>query len=224
LILADPGLSDSGEQTNLNDVLAPWHVRMDNSLVIDARQALGNDPTAPVVERYVYSQITKDLPMIVLPLARPIIQEESVSEITFTPLAESSAQSWAKTDLEKVLESGDVDYVEGVDIRGPLTLIATIESLAANEGGEKTRLVLIGDVDLGTNGVLSQIPNSQYLLLNAINWLAEEEALIAIAPKSNVPRNVYLSTIEQGAVCFGSLIFIPAVILVAGIAVWLKRR
>jgi ABC-type uncharacterized transport system involved in gliding motility auxiliary subunit len=218
LILANPVLPGTGSETNLNDVLAPWHVRMDNALVIDARNALSGDPTTPAIDRYLFSQITKDLPMIALPLARPIVQEDVVEEITFTPLAETSSQSWAKTDLEKLVDSGDVAYVEGADTPGPLTLIATVESVA------KTRLVLIGDADFVANEVLNQIPNGQFLILNAVNWLAEEEALIAIAPKTNIPRNIYLNTIQQGTVCFGSLIFIPAAILIAGIAVWLKRR
>lgn len=218
LIVANPTLPGSGNQTNINDILDPWHIRMDDSLVIDARNALGGDPTAPAIDQYRYNQITKDLPMIALPLARPIVQENVVDGITFTPLAQSSSQSWAKTDLAKVVESGDVAYVEGIDVPGPLTLIAIVES------GAGTRLVLIGDVDLAANDVLSQIPNGQYLILNAVNWLAEEDALIAIVPKTNVPQSIYLNSIQQGAVCFGTLIFIPGAILVSGIVVWLRRR
>jgi len=72
--------------------------------------------------------------------------------------------------------------------------------------------------------VLRQIPNGQFLFLNAVNWLAEEESLIAIGPKTNVPRNIRLTMIQQGVVCFGSLILIPAMIVIAGVLVWLKRR
>lgn len=221
LVMVDPG-----SETNINDILAPWNVRMERSLVIDARNALGGDPTTPVIDRYLFSQITKDLPMVALPYARPIVQTEPVGEVTFTPLAESSAQSWAKTDLENLQE---MNYQEGQDVPGPLTLVATVESAQAAGSDQQnpspqTRLVLIGDTDLGSNGVLQQIPNGQFLLLNAVNWLTEEEALIAIGPKSNVPRSIYLSTVQQGAVCLGTLIFVPAAILIAGLAVWLKRR
>jgi ABC-type uncharacterized transport system involved in gliding motility auxiliary subunit len=218
LILANPALPDTGSETNVNDILAPWHVRMDDSLVIDARNALSGDPTTPAIDRYHLSQITKDLPMIALPWARPIVQEDVVDGIAFTPLAQSSAQSWAKTDIENLIESGDVSYAEGLDVLGPLTLIATVES----ETG--TRLVLIGDVDLAANDVLSHIPNGQYLILNAINWLAEEESLIAITPKINAPRNIYLNTIQQGTVCFGTLVLIPGAILMTGFVVWLRQR
>ncbi len=224
LILVDPA-----SETNINDVLASWHVRFDDSLVVDTRKALGGDALTPVIDQYQFGQITKDLPMIALPFARPIIQDKPEPEITFMPLAESSpplagaVQSWAKSDPGALSKDSEMAYVEGTDLPGPLTLIAALEAPAAGSD-EMTRLVLIGDADLVANGVLRQIPNGQFLFLNAVNWLAEEESLIAIAPKANVPHNIYLNTIEQGAVCFGSLIFIPAIILVTGIIVWLKRR
>lgn len=217
LIMLDP---DS--QTDLDAALAPWGVRLEQGLVVDAQKALGGDPTAPVIDSYRFSELTKDLPMVVLPYARPVVQDTAVEGVTWTPLATSSAQSWLKSDLEELKKSRKLQYVEGQDRRGPLTLLATVE--APGTGGGRTRIVLIGDADFAANGVLSQIPNGQYLALNAINWLAEEEALIAIPPKANLPNNIYLSTIEQGAVCFGSLIVIPGMILLAGLAVWFKMR
>ncbi len=217
LIMLDPG-----SPADLDALLAPWGVRFEQSLVVDAQMALGGDPTAPVIDRYRYGEMTKDLPMIVLPYARPIVQDAAVEDVVWTSLGESSAQSWAKTDLEALRTSAQLQYVEGQDRLGPLTLLATVEG--PGEGDERTRLVLVGDADLAANGVLAEIPNGQYLVLNAVNWLAEEEALIAIPPKANVPRSLYLTTVQQGAVCFGTLIFIPAVILIAGLSVWLRMR
>lgn len=218
LILANPSLPAAGRGANVNEVLAPWRIRMDDSLVIDAQRALSGDPTTPAIDQYRYHQITKDLATIALPLARPIVQEEVVDGITFTPLAESSSRSWAKADLQQLAQSSDIAYAEGIDVPGPLTLIATVESIAG------TRMVLIGDVDLAANGFLAQIPNGQYLILNAIQWLAEEEDVVAIAPKANAPHSIYLNGIQQGVVCFGTLIFIPGAILIAGLVVWMRRR
>jgi ABC-type uncharacterized transport system involved in gliding motility auxiliary subunit len=84
--------------------------------------------------------------------------------------------------------------------------------------------VLIGDSDLARNDVLAQIPNGQYLLLNAANWLAEEEALIAIGPKTNLPQNIRLNRIQETAVSLVTLALIPAAIALAGFAVWFRRQ
>jgi ABC-type uncharacterized transport system involved in gliding motility auxiliary subunit len=160
--------------------------------------------------------------MIALPLACPIEQAGTDgSGIDFLPLAMTSERSWAEADMESDRE---IQYDEGTDLPGPLTLIATIEAPATSTAEEKTRLVLIGDSDFLRNQVLDQIPNGQFLLLNAVNWLAEEESLIAIGPKANVRRTVQMNLIQEGAVCFGTLILIPAVIVLSGVVVWFRRR
>ena len=216
LIMLDPGV-----ESGINDVLAPWAVRVENKLVVDLQRSLSGDAVTPVIDRYQFSQITKDLPMLALPLACPIIgPEEAALGVTpqaagsYQALAQTSSQSWADSD---VAGTGELAYEEGTDLAGPLTLLATVEDAG-------TRIVLVGDSDFVTNGVLQQIPNGEYLLLNAVNWLAEEEDLIAIGPKANVPRTIRMSSIQEGTVCFGSLVLIPGVVLVAGIAVWLRRR
>jgi ABC-type uncharacterized transport system involved in gliding motility auxiliary subunit len=210
LIMLDPGL-----ESGIDDVLAPWEVRVENKLAVDLQRSLSGDAVTPVIDRYQFSQITKDLPMIALPLACPIIGPGGGEAAAgYQALGQTSSQSWADTDLAG---AGELAYDQGTDLSGPLTLLATVE-----DGG--TRLVLVGDSDFVANAVLQQIPNGQFLLLNAVNWLAEEEELIAIGPKANVPRTIQMSLIQEGTACFGSLILIPGAILVAGIAVWLRRR
>jgi ABC-type uncharacterized transport system involved in gliding motility auxiliary subunit len=220
LILIDPG----EEATGINDVLAPWEVRFENKLVVDLRLSLPGEPITPVIDRYQFSQITKDLGQValVLPLAAPI-EGPAMGElgVTFTPLAMTSEQSWAETNME---EAQEARYDEGSDLLGPLTLLASLEAPAADAADEMTRLVLVGDTDFLRNEVLDQVPNGQFLLLNAVNWLAEEESLIAIGPKTNAQRRVQMNLVQEGAVCFGSLILIPAMIVVAGVVVWLRRR
>lgn len=214
LIMLDPGV-----ESGINDVLAPWDVRVENALVVDAQRGLSGDPVTPLIDRYQFSQITKDLPMLALPLACPITGPAGETMGGYLPLAETSAQAWA--EAEPQVE--ELRYDEGQDLPGPLTLLATVEDLSG-DAGEVTRLVLVGDSDLISNGVLAQIPNGEFLLLNAVNWLAEEESLIAIGPKTNVPRTIRMTAIQEGTVCFGSLILIPGTIALAGLLVWLKRR
>jgi len=217
LLLIDPGLVSIPD---VNDLLEPWQVRFDGRLIVDMWQSLSDDPLTPVIDRFEFHQITKDLSnlLIALPLATPIeLAPETQMLPTHLVLAMTSEGSWAETDPDLA----QAQYDEGVDLPGPLIVVATVES-APSAGS--TRLALIGDSDLARNDVLQQIPNGQYLVLNAINWLAEEESLIAIGPKTRVPQTIRLSRVQEGAVCLGTLFLIPAAIAAAGIVVWARRR
>jgi ABC-type uncharacterized transport system involved in gliding motility auxiliary subunit len=248
LILVDPALRDRAgstadtlHPTGINDLLEPWQVRFGDETVIDPQQSLGGDPRTPALTEYGFHQITKDLAntLIALPLAAPIQLPDApapgapTSGALYTALATTSEQSWGELDAR----SEPLQYDEGTDLSGPLVVMAAVEGpvlsqvegpvLSQVEGtmGPTTRLVLIGDSDLARNDVLAQIPNGQFLLLNAVNWLAEEEALIAIGPKTGPQQqSIRLSRLQEGAVCLGTLVLIPAAIALAGLIVWSRRR
>ncbi len=221
LVMQDP-LYDAG----LNDILSIWQVRFGEGVVIDPVSALLTGAAAPVVDQYLFSQITKDMDdlMTFFPLARPVEQtgQDPTGMITFSPLAETSLDSWAEQDTE----SGEVQFDEGADVPGPLTLVATIEALPLQSSGDpdlKTRLVLIGDSDFASDEFVGGLGNG-VLFLNAINWLAEEESLIAIGPKGTQPRQVFLSGVQTSVIFFVSVILLPLALLATGVVVWWQRR
>ena len=225
LVMQDP-LYDVG----LDDVLLSWQVRFGEGVVIDPASSLMGSAAAPVVSAYRFSQITKDMSglMTFFPLARPVEQTgaDPTGSIVFSPLAETTPQGWAEQDTE----SPESRLDEGVDTPGPLTLAATVEApaLLASEGMAanpdlKTRLVLVGDSDFASNEFVGSLGNG-VLFLNAVNWLAEEESLIAIGPKSTQPRSVFLSQVQSSATFFVGVILIPLALLVTGIVVWWQRR
>ncbi|MDY6875088.1 MAG: GldG family protein [Chloroflexota bacterium] len=221
LIMQDP-FYDAG----LNDVLSAWQVRFGAGVVVDPASSLMGGPAAPVVNRYNFSQITKDLSglMTFFPLARPVEQVgvDPTGMVTFSSLVETTPQSWAEQDTEAT----ELQFNEGVDVPGPLTLIATIEASPMSGSAsldQKTRLVLFGDSDFASNEYASGMGNG-ILFLNAVNWLAEEESMIAIGPKTTQQRYVYLSQVQSNIIFFISVIFVPLALLVMGIIVWWRRR
>lgn len=221
LIMQDP-LYD----VNLNDVLFNWQVRFGEGVVIDPSSALLTGAAAPVIDRYNFGQITKDMNGLstFFPLACPIEQtgQDLSGMITFSPLAETSSNSWAEQDTQ----TPDVQFNEGMDVPGPLTLVASLEAPAFTGSADpnlNTRLVLIGDSDFATNEMVENVGNG-VLFLNAVNWLAEEESMIAIGPKGSQPRTVYLSQVQASSIFFVSVILIPLALIGAGVVVWWQRR
>jgi ABC-type uncharacterized transport system involved in gliding motility auxiliary subunit len=221
LIMQDPNY-----ETGLNIVLSNWQVRFGDGMVADAVNRAEQSPAIPVVWSYGYSPITTDLNrqrmITAFFAARPIEQTGSSSTgVTFSPLAETSEYSWAETGEEFAQDAADTP--------GPLTLVATIES-GPMFGGEtatsssKTRIVLVGDTDFAINEIANGITGNEQLFLNAVNWLAEEESLIAIGPKDAGPSYIFVTDIQKNIIVFLSIIVIPALVGATGITVWLVRR
>jgi ABC-type uncharacterized transport system involved in gliding motility auxiliary subunit len=117
------------------------------------------------------------------------------------------------------LQGNQAKMDEGKDIKGPLTLGVAATKKA---GGKDARLVVIGDSDFASNAYQRQGANGD-LFVNSINWLAEEEDLISIRPKSQTNRDVQLSSVAQNLL-FWITIFMPLAVIVLGISIWWKRR
>jgi len=143
-------------------------------------------------------------------------------------------------------------YTEGVDPKGPLTLMVYInrnpafkentEQLikelredssksnnanATDDLGEEevksSRIAVIGDSDFATNSFFHLLGNGK-LFLSTINFLAAQENLIGLEPKSlDIPR-VNLTNTQMKGTFFLSIILIPALMAIIGVAVWWRRR
>ena len=98
---------------------------------------------------------------------------------------------------------------------------------ASNKGDAKptaeTRLVVFGDSDFLSNGYFNA-PGNGDLALNVVAWLAEQEDLVSIRPKTSLPRILILSPAE-GRFYFWSIVaFAPLMITVVGVGVWWRRK
>ncbi|MFQ6057701.1 MAG: GldG family protein [Anaerolineae bacterium] len=222
-------MQDPAADTGLNEVLEAWLVRFKDDVIIDPVRSLLGDPASPVVDRYRFSQITKDLPMTFFPRARSVEQTEEVPQgvgMTLTPLIQSSSRSWGETSLN----NPQVRYDEGQDMKGPLSIGMIVESPASLGSEEqktakstKSRLVVLGDSDFASNAFIGALGNGD-LFLNAVNWLAEEEELISIRPKPPEVRMVSLTGQRANLIFFLSVIIVPLAVLSVGAVMWWSRR
>ena len=90
----------------------------------------------------------------------------------------------------------------------------------------KTRIVLVGTQSFAENATLP--PNNGganlELALASFQWLAGEDALIALPPKPGRALPLVLTQQDQSNLIFITAVLMPGIIVVAGIAVWWRRR
>ena len=106
------------------------------------------------------------------------------------------------------------------DQRGPLPLGVAAEK---KSGSTDARLVVIGNSEFATNQWVGQQRNGD-LFFNAINWLTEEENLISIRQKEAANRRVTLTEAQQRELSWFSMVFLPLIVIIGGIYIWVKRR
>ena len=106
------------------------------------------------------------------------------------------------------------------DILGPITVSAALER---DVGDSKQRVVVIGSGRGLTNEYVGMLGNMD-LGINIMNWLAGEDSLIIIQPKSRIDLTLELSRGALVVIGFGFLIFLPIGFLVAGGLIWWNRR
>jgi ABC-type uncharacterized transport system involved in gliding motility auxiliary subunit len=70
---------------------------------------------------------------------------------------------------------------------------------------------------------LNEVANRD-LFINAVNWLAEEDDLISIRPKETLNRHIFLTPAQHTLTILSTLVIMPILIFMAGVAVWWNRR
>jgi len=87
----------------------------------------------------------------------------------------------------------------------------------------QARLAVFGDSDFASNSAVG-IQGNRDLALNTINWLAQQENLIAIRPREPEDRRITLTADQQARVYWLSLVLLPGFIAGAGVYTWWNRR
>ena len=97
------------------------------------------------------------------------------------------------------------------------------EDEAVDTTPPETRLVVVGDSDFATNGVVG-IPGNRDMFLNTVNWLAQQENLISIRAREPEDRRLTLTADAQRRLFWLSLLLVPGFVFGTGIYTWARRR
>jgi ABC-type uncharacterized transport system involved in gliding motility auxiliary subunit len=204
-------------RTGLEPLLREYGIVVDDDIVIDEASHFWADVSAPAVSDYNRHQITRDLPLTFFPGARSLSPTpQRAPGTSIVPLVNSSKTSWGQTRHDRV------EFVKGRDVLGPQTLMV-VGLRRWDDDTRRSRIAVIGDSDFATNSFFHIMGNGT-LFLNTINYLAAQENLIGLQPRTaDVPR-MNLTNRQMKATLFLSVVLVPAMLAVVGSAVWWKQR
>jgi ABC-type uncharacterized transport system involved in gliding motility auxiliary subunit len=133
-----------------------------------------------------------------------------------TPLVEVAARGWIETDDL----GGRIVFDKARDTPGPVQIAVALERMRE----EKTqRVVIVGSGHFLANMYLGNGGNLD-LGVNIVNWLAGDERLISIQPRSAPDTTLTLSKGGLLAIVVTFLIVVPIVLLATGALIWWRRR
>lgn len=213
---------DPETEPKFGDIFQAWNINVGENVVIDASgmgQLIGAGPGVPLVTDYGTSPITKGFTgsMTYFPLARTVsIADKSKTDPEAVELLKTSPRSFTTPNLKEK----KIKYDPKTDTLGPLSL-----AVAANRkaGDKSERLVVIGDSDFASNRAIADYRNGD-LFYNTISWLAQDESLISIRPKSPANRRVNMTEAQSAAMKWLDLVFFPGIVILSGVYIWWKRR
>lgn len=105
---------------------------------------------------------------------------------------------------------------------GPKLLAVQVAPADSNARG---RVIVVGNSDFVSDPVASRSPSNMDFALNAVDWLAQDEALISIRAKDrNPPTLAFTSTATRDGVKYFNVVGVPLCIIVAGLLVLASRR
>lgn len=191
--LIDP--MDPGKGESFIEFVRSFGVYLGTDVIVDKMsRRVGGDFLVPLVNQYLVKHpITRDFDLpTFFPVARSVAPSTEIRpDLEVVPLAFSSQESWAETDLS-ALEKGEASFDEKSDLTGPICLAVAVEHKRSEEDGPASReirsaakdgrMVVVGDSDFITNAYLD-LSGNQALALKMLEWLTKDERTVVIPEK-----------------------------------------
>jgi len=222
IVMEDPtALTEFGDADDpLADMLAQdWGITFNNDIVIDL-----NSPQPTTAAAFYYDSshpITVNMNNLVsyYPFTRSLTMAESAAEVTLTPLVQTNERSWGETDFKSLTQGGSEIGMDPTEVQGPLTLAIAAEN--STTGG---RVAAFGTSNFAVDQMFDTYGSGD-MLVNSVDWGAEQEDLTSITPKTHTERTFNApGQFQWIAILLGSVFVIPGLVVLAGVSTWLSRR
>jgi len=229
-------LLDPAPLPNLARLLASMGIRLGDDMIVDReRRVLGTDGLAAVVELFKRGNPVTDPEAgaidtgAVLPSARTVDVGAEVAGIEAQTIARTAPSAWAESDPARARRGEEPSAAAG-DTPGPAPVLVMAEVGHGGDGAgrRRGRLVVAGDADFASDAYLDLLGNRD-LVLNAVAWVAGEEALAGERPKRlpEVDRPLsplVLTAHDARAIFVAGVVVEPGLVLLAGLVLIGRRR
>jgi hypothetical protein len=132
----------------------------------------------------------------------------------------SSPLSYGETNTAGITERNTYQFDADNDIPGPVDI-----AVWAWDQATDARILLVGDGDFITNGFVASAIGNALLFTDGTAWLTGMNESIAFTPRAvsvGLPL-IFVTTQTLDTIAFFTVILMPALMLVMGLGIWLRR-
>ena len=174
-------------------------------------------PTIALATSYGVHPITDNFSFnTAFPFVRQIATKPDNGEWHATQLVEVAQRGWVETGNPQK----DLHFDKDREVHGPVVVAVTLQRRVNDKD---QRVVVVGTSQFLSNQFVGLLSNLD-LGTNMLNWLAEDENLIAVQPRARVDSQLNLGRTGLALIGLGFLVLLPAALLLAGGMVWWRRR
>jgi ABC-type uncharacterized transport system involved in gliding motility auxiliary subunit len=230
--LADGGrallLLEPGAPASFVRLLVPWGVDLLPGVIFDYGSSITGDPQTPLLQRNDYVSVTSDndATRIVESLDVTFFPDATALGLTSEAIVGTADGDWP-VSYTWLAQTSPVSVLVGNDAQlpGPHSIVVAMQGTkpGAKRSEKRTSIVVFADSDFATNRFYNAYANAD-LLLNSINWLAEDFALASIRPNAGSFRHLVMTRQEFNFVRFSSWFVLPAAMIALAIVAWWRRR
>ena len=229
------GLFDPETPESFADMLTNWGIDLGYYPIADLLSSVAEEPLTPIVQRsnqqYISREdipITDQLTTNMFPGATDVglTVDEQVDVPSYIDIYRMivSSPGWMETDPEEVLLNPEEEELSIWSYARVVQALGTFTEEPDDLGNPPAaKFVLFGDSDFAKNRFYASFDNAD-LLLNSVNWLAEDYNLISIRPKVVPYRELVVTAGERDFIKWSSWFLPPAVMAIMGFYVWWRRR
>lgn len=209
------------EMTNFNRILDFYGVSVADGMIVEQDMSMYSGIPLYILPRINYDEITKSVydTTVFAPNTQGLLFDEEAEGIFYTSLLETSDVSYSKMDLATAT---DYERSEN-DIDGPFVIALRAEKTVADY--RTSEAVIVATEGLFTEWADDRVPgNNVKLFSSVVSALVEHESQISIPVKYYDANMTMFPLLVCAIVGLITIILIPAVCLVTGFVIWLKRR
>jgi ABC-2 type transport system permease protein len=132
----------------------------------------------------------------------------------------TSPQSYGERDFARLAQAGEYQWDAGQDVAGPFALVAW-----ANNETTGAKVVVAGDTDFITNGLVLAPQGNSILFTDVIGWLTgftESVNFEFQAFTSGLPL-IFVAPTTLDLIAFITVVLMPGFFLLTGFLVWVRR-